>query len=210
MAGHLIRALGGMVMTGACLAAAACTSSGPAVVGGAGQPGAQTVSVPVKNGTVVVRQGNKVICTMKVVNGKGTCKVPAASFSLGTNQITAQYSGNGYAGSSGSLNYTVVAASTKTALTLSAATVSFGNEPAERFSVKVTGAAGVTPTGSVTVRSNGLPVCVITLSGAQGTCALPAKKIPVGTATMTAVFVGDNMYRGSASTSAPSKLTVTK
>jgi hypothetical protein len=209
MAGHLIRALGGIVMAGACLAAAACTSSSTGA-GGTGPSGSRAVGVPVKNGTVVVRQGGKVICTMKVVNGKGTCKVPAAQLGVGTSQITGQYSGTGYGSSAGSLTYTVVAASTKTTLALSPASVSSGNEPAERLSVQVTGAAGVTPTGSVTVKYNGQPVCVIKLSGAKGSCALPAKRLPVGSDALTAVYVGDNLYRGSASVSAPQKLTVTK
>jgi spore coat protein U-like protein len=209
MAGHLIRALGAIVIAGACLASAACTSSTAAGGSGAGASGSH-VGVPVKNGTVVVRQGGKVICVMKVVDGKGTCKVPAAKFGVGTSLITAQYSGQGYSSSAGSLNYTVVAASTTTTLALSPATVSYGNEQAERFSVKVTGAAGTTPTGSITVRYNGQAVCTITLSGATGSCTLPAKRLPVGSDALTAQYVGDNLYRGSVSGSTPQKLTVTK
>jgi hypothetical protein len=207
MAGHLIRALGGIVMAGACLASAACTSS--SATSGAGASGSH-LGVPVKNGTVVVRQGSKVICVMKVVDGKGTCKVPAAKFGVGTSLITGQYSGQGYSSSAGSLNYTVVAARTTTTLGLAPSTVSFGNEQAERFSVKVTGAAGATPTGTVTVTYKGQAVCTITLSGAKGSCALPAKRLPVGSDALIAEYVGNNLYRGSVSGSTPQDLTVTK
>ena len=207
MARHVIRALRGIVMAGACLTLAACTSGSAAPAGDAsagqagGQPsgGSAALRVPVKDGTVVVRQGNKVICVMKVVNGKGTCRVPATSFGVGTSQITAQYGGKGYAGSSTSVTYSVVTAGTTTALTLSPATVSYGGEQAERLSVKVTPAHGGTPTGTVAVKYDGLPVCVIKLSAAKGSCTLPARRLPVGARALTAVYAGDHWYRGSVS-----------
>ena len=90
MARHSIRALGGITLAGACLALAACSSSGSSSTGGAAGP------VPVKTGTVTVKEGNKVICVMTVANGKGTCKVSASSLGVGTNAIVGYYSGKGY------------------------------------------------------------------------------------------------------------------
>jgi hypothetical protein len=206
MAGHRIRALAGVVLAGASLALAACTSGSSH---SQGQSAAQAVGVPVKDGTVVVRQGNKVICTMKVVNGKGTCQVPAKSLGVGTSQIVGTYSGNGYSGSgSAPVNVTVVQATTSPTLTLSPATVTYGQEQAERLSVKVTALHGGTPTGTVAVKSNGATVCLITLSGAVGTCTLPAGKLSVGTHALIADYPGDHWYDGSAS--AAVKLTVIK
>jgi hypothetical protein len=95
MARHLIRALGGIALAGACLALAACTSS----AGGteqSGSPAAKVDTVPVKNGTVTVKEGNKVICVMTVVNGKGTCKVSASTIGVGSDTIVGYYSGKGY------------------------------------------------------------------------------------------------------------------
>jgi hypothetical protein len=51
---------------------------------------------PVSGGTVTVKQGNKVICVIQVVNGKGTCKVPATRFGVGTSAVVGEYSGPGY------------------------------------------------------------------------------------------------------------------
>jgi hypothetical protein len=109
MAGHRIRVLAGVVLAGASLALAACTSGTSGSSQSPGQPAAQAVGVPVKNGTVVVRQGNTIICTMKVVNGKGTCKVPAKSFGVGTSQVVGTYGGSGYPSSrSAPVDVTVV------------------------------------------------------------------------------------------------------
>jgi hypothetical protein len=52
---------------------------------------------PVSHGTVTVREGNTVICVMTVVNGKGTCKVPASKFGgIGTHTLVGAYTGSGY------------------------------------------------------------------------------------------------------------------
>jgi len=96
MARHLTRALGGIALAGACLALGACSSSGSASAGGSAP---KTETGPVKSGTVTVKEGNKVICVMTVVNGKGTCKVPAANLGVGTNSIVGYYSGKGYGSS---------------------------------------------------------------------------------------------------------------
>jgi hypothetical protein len=105
MTGHRIRALAGVVLAGASLALAACTSSS------SGQSSGQNaVQTPVKNGTIVVKSGNRVICTMTVVNGKGTCTVPSQSLGVGTQQFVAHYSGQGYRDAqSNPVTFTVIA-----------------------------------------------------------------------------------------------------
>jgi hypothetical protein len=54
----------------------------------------------------------------------------------------------------------------------------------------------------------GLAVCTIKLSGGQGSCSLPANRIPVGAAALTAIYAGDTSYRGSVSPTV--KLTAAK
>lgn len=211
---HFIRAAAGVLLAGSCLVLAACTSNsaGTSSVGQQGQAGSgqsgQLAGIPVKNGTVTVREGSTILCVMTVVNGKGTCKVSANKIGIGTTQLTGTFTGKGYNGSSTQITYSVTPASTATTLTLSPATVSYGSEPAEHLSVRVTSPAGGTPTGSVAVKYQGLAVCTIRLSGAKGSCTLPAKRIPAGTASLTAIYAGDHWYRGSVS--ATVKLTVTK
>ena len=88
---YSIRAIAGTILMGVCLAVAACSSS-PSDAGGKGGG----VSQPVSHGTVTVREGNKVVCVMTVVNGKGTCKVPAAKFGIGFHTVVGEYTGAGY------------------------------------------------------------------------------------------------------------------
>ncbi len=204
------RKIAAVAAAAACLALAACTSSGsPApgtAAGGQGQPAAQQ-GRPASGGTVTVKQGNKVICVMTVVNGRGTCKLPAQNFGIGTSQIYGSYSDNGKNGSrSHPVSMSVAPAPTTTALALSPAKVSHANEQAGHLSVTVTGAHGGTPTGTVKVTSGAITVCLVKLSaakggGAQGSCALAAKKLTVGTRPLTAVYAGDHWYQGSVSAS---------
>jgi len=212
MAGHWIRALAGAVLAGAVLALAACTSgSSASSAANAGDPasGTHVVRVPVKDGTVVVKQGNKVICVMKVANGKGTCQVPASSLGVGTTQIVGRYSGNGYGNSQSTpLSYTVVPAVTATALTLSPATVTYGKEQAGHLSVKVTAKYGAVPAGTVAVKSGAATVCTIALSAGAGTCTLPANGLSAGPHALTAVYSGDHWHQKSVSAAA--RLTVAK
>jgi hypothetical protein len=203
---QMIRSTGAAAVAAACLALAACTSSGsPAAAGANGQ--AQQPGKPASGGTVTVKQGNKVICVMKVANGQGTCKVPATKLGIGTSQIYASYSGSGKdGGRSQPVSMTVTPAATATTLTLSPAKVSYASEQGGHLSVKVTGAHGGTPTGTVKVASDGITVCLIKLSavkggGAQGSCALAAKKLAVGARPLTASYVGDHWYAGSVSAS---------
>jgi hypothetical protein len=97
------------VVAAGCLALAACSSSvdsqGSGSANGPGggnassqssQPGAGHAGGPVNGGTVTVRQGNKVICVMKVVNGTGRCQVPAKKVGTGTSELVGTYKGAGY------------------------------------------------------------------------------------------------------------------
>jgi hypothetical protein len=195
MARHLIRALGGIALAGASLALAACSSSGSPGAAGSAKPD----SVPVKNGTVTVREGDKVICVMKVVNGKGTCTVPASTVGGGTKTIVGEYTGKQYGrAQSPPLYLSVIKAASSVALSVSHPTVTFGDEQVARVTVKVTGHSAV-PTGSVLVRSGAATVCTITLSHGTGSCALGVRQLPAGSRLLSASYLGDSLhYPGSA------------
>jgi hypothetical protein len=202
MARHLTRALGGIALVGASLALAACTSSpGSSSAGGAVQPGSSAAKAngsPVKSGTVTVKEGNKVICVMTVVNGKGTCKVPASSIGAGTKPLVGAYSGTGYKpAQSAPLYVSVVKASTSVTLSASPAKVTYGKENAARVTVRVTASGGV-PTGSVIVRSGATTICTITLAHGAGSCTLGARQLKAGARSLSASYGGDkNDYAAS-------------
>jgi hypothetical protein len=211
MARHLIRALGGIALVGASLALAACTSSGSPSAGAAAQPNsspAKVDRVPVKSGTVTVKEGNKVICVMTVVNGKGTCKVAASSIGVGTKSLVGNYSGSGYKpATSVPLSVSVVKSATSTALSLSPAKVTYGDEQVARVTVRVTASGGETPTGRVLVRNGTTTICTITLSHGSGSCTLSARQLKAGSRPLSAVYGGDKADYGS--TSAAKNMAVT-
>lgn len=49
---------------------------------------------PSVTGTVVVKSGGKVVCVMKISNGKGTCTVNTKAYRPGTLPLTAAYGGS--------------------------------------------------------------------------------------------------------------------
>lgn len=86
--------------------------------------------------------------------------------------------------------------STATTLTLSAATVKYGDEQAAKPAVTVTSASG-TPAGTVSIKTGNAVVCTITLKSGKGSCTLSAKKLPVGTHNLTATYSGAAAYTAS-------------
>ncbi len=92
-----------------------------------------------------------------------------------------------------------------TTLALSAPSVAFGTEQAERMSVTVSSAG--TPTGTVTVTAGTTHVCTITLAAGAGSCTLQPTQLPVGTYLVTASYSGD--ANTSPSASSQQTLTVT-
>ncbi|HEX3964097.1 MAG TPA: Ig-like domain-containing protein [Trebonia sp.] len=206
MARHWTRALGGIALVGASLALAACTSSaGSSGAGGAVQPGsspaAKALGNPVKSGSVTVKEGSKVICVMTVVNGKGTCKVPASTIGVGTKTIVGDYSGTGYKpAQSAPLNVAVLRAATSVTLSVSPAKVTYGDEHAARVTVRVTASGGGVPTGSVIVRSGATTICTIALSHGAGSCTLGARQLTAGSWPLIASYGGDKPDNASSST----------
>jgi len=193
-----------LLLGAAFLAMALGTAACSAASGGASSTQAGT---GVAGGTVTVKAGNKVVCVMTIKSGKGSCKVNTAKYAPGTLKFVATYSGGGkYRTSSGSANLKLLRAASKTSLTRSAATVTFGHEQAERLSVRVTPQYAGTPPGTVTVKSGAAVVCVITLAGGAGSCTLPAAKLAAGSYQLTASYAGSASF--APSTSAKLALTV--
>jgi hypothetical protein len=201
MARHFIRALGGIALAGGCLALAAC-SSGPAATAAG-----TVVGVPVKNGTVTVKEGSRVICVMTVVNGKGTCKVSSSTLPMGPNAMVGEYSGAGYKPARSNTVYVeVVKVPTAVALSVSPATVTYGNEQVAHLSVKVTAANGAVPAGNVLVGTGHTLLCTAKLSHGAGSCTLGARQLKVGTTALGAIYRGTSTLQNS--TSKPEKITV--
>jgi Bacterial Ig-like domain (group 3) len=70
------------------LGGAGCSSSGANTT-----PGSQSARPPV-TGMVVVKSGGRVVCVMKLSNGKGTCTMNTGGYPSGTVPLVASYGGS--------------------------------------------------------------------------------------------------------------------
>jgi hypothetical protein len=157
-------------------------------------------------GYVVVESGTKILCSIRLYRGTGSCSPAARALARGSYKIVAHYGGNMNfkPSTSNQRTLTVLRYSSPrnpfVTLSLSRSTVTYGNEQVERFSVKVTGGAPVTsvptgfvigPTGSVVVESGTKTLCVIYyLYRGTGSCSATAKALAPGSYEVIAHYAG--------------------
>ena len=162
-------------------------------------------------GTVTVKESTTTLCVITLSASKGSCTLSARKLQVGTYSLVATYGGSAdFSGStSAKETLTIAKATSKTALTLSAAELAYGDEGVEHLSVAVSPQySGSTPAGTVTVKESATTLCLVTLSAAKGSCTLSAKKLQVGTYSLVATYGGSADFAGS--TSAKEALTVVK
>ncbi len=149
-------------------------------------------------GSVAFTDGATQLCTATLSSGAGNCN--ATNAPLGGDIIKATYSGDGnFASSFQTIALTVTQATTATAPTVSAPSVSFGTLVTYGATVTVTSGGG-TPTGTVAFTTPGVTgnLCVATLSSGHGTCT--ASDAPTGSDTITATYSGDTDFMTSTQT----------
>jgi hypothetical protein len=162
-------------------------------------------------GSAVVVAGTKVLCSVHLSSGMGSCS-PAAT-ALGPHgkfALVAHYAGDTtFRASSSSLQVLTVMSNSVTSLTLSRSTVTYGRENVVRFTVKVTGPGGV-PTGNamVLVTAGGRILCSSRLSSGKGTCSPAATALAPGSHMIKAHYNGNAAFNPS--NSSQKTLTVTR
>ncbi len=163
------------------------------------------------NGWVTVRVDGKPVsgCDNLPFRGTVSCKGTTAILAGGRHLVTLAYSGRGdfLKSTSVALPLTVARRGTTTTLVPSRTSVTDGHESAERFTVSVSRAGTVYPTGKVAVRIGGTTICTITLSKGAGSCALASTRLRAGTYTFIAVYGGDGSYHPSQSAKKSVKVT---
>jgi hypothetical protein len=163
-------------------------------------------------GAVTVTTDATTVCTITLAAGTGNCSPTAGQLPVGAATLIASYGGDDtYDASSAptaSLQVTSstppppTTATTTTTLGLSKASITYGDEQAEKISVKVASAAnGVSSlAGSVTVSSGAIKVCAFSLSpSGTGSCALKPVALPPGTPPLTATYAGNTAFAPSVS-----------
>jgi Bacterial Ig-like domain (group 3) len=93
-----------------------------------------------------------------------------------------------------------VDAPTTTTMALSAVSVVYGREQAERVSVNVDDVFGSAPTGTVTIMAGKHVACTITLKARKGSCTVPSTRFGPGTIGVSASYGGGISFQKSHST----------
>ncbi len=131
------------------------------------------------------------------LNGSGQATLAVSTMAMGTQTITASYSGaSGFAASSGAINQVVNAATTEATTT----TVSSTPNPstpgqAVTITATVTSTAGI-PTGTVLFFSGATVLGSASLNNA-GTASISLTTLPVGTNTIQANYSGSAIFNSS-------------
>ena len=150
-------------------------------------------------GTVTFFSGTTALGSA-TLDGNGNASMATTGLPVGTNAITAQYSGdtNFTASTSAAVTQTVsqtpsVSAST---LTLSASTTNPSAFTAVQFTATVAAGAGATatPTGTVVFSANGVVIGSATIGG-NGNATFSTSDLALGRETITAVYQGDSEFQ---------------
>jgi hypothetical protein len=162
-------------------------------------------------GSVTIKESTTTLCVITLSSAKGSCTLSAKKLPVGTYHLVATYGGStDFDGSTSVKESLMVAkATSKTALKLSNARVTYGDEGVEQLSVTVSPEfTGSTPYGSITIKESTTTLCVITLSSTKGSCKLSARKLNAATYSLVATYGGSTDFDASAS--AKQTLTVVK
>jgi hypothetical protein len=157
-------------------------------------------SVP--SGTVTVDESTTALCVITLSADKGSCTLSATRLGAGTYRIVATYAaGTDFASStSGVATLTIGSATSRTALSLSTPTVTYGDEQAARISVTVSPQfAGSIPAGTVSIVRATTTLCVINLSSAKGSCTLSPGRYGPEAYHLVAYYNGSSDFRASVS-----------
>jgi large repetitive protein len=164
-------------------------------------------------GTVTVTAGSYTLCTITLSAGAGSCATGSTAAPVGTYTVTATYNGNSsFVPSSDSFSTWQVGQShAYPTLSLSASTVTYGNEHTELYSVTVAPEFVGTPTGTVTVEdTSNDTLCTLTLSAGKGSCSSGDTAVSAGSYQLFAAYNGDTNFSALTSSGSPQSLTVSQ
>ncbi len=149
-----------------------------------GQPVTFTAMLPSgATGTVTFTSGSTTLGTSPLAGG--TASVMTSTLPIGSNPITATYSGDG--------NYNSAVATMTQIVAKATPTLIVGTSGASIFGQPVTITASVPngPTGTITITSGGVTLGSGTITSSNGTVTVTTTTLPVGSDLITATYGGD-------------------
>jgi hypothetical protein len=162
----------------------------------------------VPNGETVTVHVGPVTCTAVLKGDNGTCTIANNALPVGSHPVLATYGGDANLRGSSVSELTVSKDTTRTKVSESPTSVTYGHESASVFSVTVTTHYGeMVPNGETVTVYVGPATCTAVLKGGNGTCTIANNALPVGSYPVQATYGGDANLSGSSGSSA-SRLTV--
>ena len=159
-------------------------------------------------GTVTILWGSTTLCTITLSGGSGHCSAGVTALPVGSQTITASYSGdsnfNGSTSSTHSLNITKD--NSHTTVSESASNAAVGSEGSVLFTATVTSNYGeAIPAGEGVTIHVGSASCNATTNGSgSASCSIGNSALSSGTYSVSATYAGDSNINGSSSTNSVS------
>ena len=165
--------------------------------------------VAAPSGSVHVTDGTRsCLAALSGANGAATGSCQLAEPNAGTLTASASFVGDSnFLSSSNSTSLTVGKAKSATTLALSKASIAYGSQKLEVFTIKATATAGGAPTGTVGVYQGFTKLCSATLSLGKAHCSLKAGQLKKGSHAIYAYYSGNKNHLSSASKTATLKIT---
>ncbi len=165
-----------------------------------------TVTAPgggTPTGTVAFKEGSTTLDS-ETLGSTGTVSFTTSALAIGSDTITAVYSGDpNFVTSSSSTTETVSQASTNTAITANPTSSVYGQSVTFTASVSVVAPGGGTPTGTVAFKEGSTTLDTENL-GPSGTVSFTTSALGVGSDAITAVYSGDPNFMTSSSSTTES------
>jgi hypothetical protein len=152
------------------------------------------IAAGIPSGTVTYKNGGVPIGSA-TLDGSGQAAFFTTELTIGSYDITAEYSGdsNYNASSSSTLTQIVSKATTSAAVTASPSPSAYG-QPVS-FTALVAAANGI-PTGTVIFKNGSTTLDTVALNG-EGQASFSKSDLPIGTHTITVEYSGDENYKAS-------------
>ncbi|WP_183094159.1 ExeM/NucH family extracellular endonuclease [Nocardioides stalactiti] len=157
----------------------------------------------VPTGRVILKVGDVTLGTGNLTDGVAAASIAARKVGVGTHTVEITYQGDDFV-KPGTATATLVVSKATPTVVGTNRTMEYGT--ASTMNVRVN-AAGVVPTGRVVLKVGDVVLGTGTLADGVASATIAAKRVPVGTHTVTITYAGDELVKPGTATAT---LTVTK
>jgi subtilase family serine protease len=150
-------------------------------------------------GTVTLAGGGYSSSSAALSSGSYTFSIPAGSLAIGTDTLTATYSGDSTYAATTNNSTSVTVAGMPATVTANPSASSISSNQTLTVTGTVSGSSG-TPTGTVTLTGGGYTSSATALSSGSYSITIPANSLSAGSFTFTATYNGNSTYASATGT----------